>query len=310
MTMSHALRTLWIGTYPVAGQGSATGVGEGLWRTQLDAETGCLTPPRQVVQTAAPSFLVFGEVPDLLYAVRESPEGALTTLRLTGGGAEILAEVPSGGAHPCHRVFDKALHSLVVANYTSGTLSVIEGGSNGHPHRTGPVQVIEFEGSGPVPVRQTSAHPHFVLPTPDGRHILVVDLGGDVIRRFGRDLSERRLVDDGVAVYLPRGSGPRHAAFSRDGRRLYVSGEFDAQLHTVEWDTASASGHVVASAPSLPVRSSEFGARTHHCGRRQSSRWGARCRCARRAPPRHRRRNHVSRGASPAGFLAAAPCGH
>lgn len=252
MTMSLALQTLWIGTYPVAGQGSATGVGEGLWQTQLDTETGRLTPPRQVVQIAAPSFLAFGEDPRLMYAVNESLEGALTTLRLKDGGAEIIAEVSSGGAHPCHIVFDKALHSLVVVNFTSGTLSVIEVDSNGRPHLEGPRQVIELEGSGPVPDRQTSAHPHFVLPTPDGRHILVVDLGSDVIRRFDRDLIARRLVDDGAAVRMPRGSGPRHAAFSHDGRRLYVAGEFGAQLHTVEWDTANASGHVVASVPAYP----------------------------------------------------------
>ncbi|WP_197513132.1 hypothetical protein [Tessaracoccus coleopterorum] len=34
-------RTLWVGTYPAAGQGTPTGLGEGIWRISLDPAPAC-----------------------------------------------------------------------------------------------------------------------------------------------------------------------------------------------------------------------------------------------------------------------------
>ncbi len=252
MTPSRHQR-LWVGTYPVAGQGSDTGRGEGVWRTDLDLDSGRLSEPRQVVETAAPSFLAAGDDGDVLYAVNESVDGAMTTFRVVADDLQPLAETRTGGAHPCHLAFDPTLRAVLIANYTSGSLSLVEVDRDGVPRGAGPDQLIPFVGSGPDPIRQTSAHAHFVLATPDLGAVLVADLGSDVIRRFRPDAGNRRLVEDGIAVTLPPGSGPRHAAFGPDGRHLYVVAELDGCVHTVAWDPRVAAGTVVASSPACPT---------------------------------------------------------
>ena len=55
--MSAQQTPLWIGTYPVAGAGTPVGLGEGIWRVDLDPATGALSNARQVVETPSPSFL-------------------------------------------------------------------------------------------------------------------------------------------------------------------------------------------------------------------------------------------------------------
>jgi hypothetical protein len=38
--VTSARTSLWIGTYPAAGVGSPAGLGEGVWRVELDAASG------------------------------------------------------------------------------------------------------------------------------------------------------------------------------------------------------------------------------------------------------------------------------
>jgi 6-phosphogluconolactonase (cycloisomerase 2 family) len=248
MTGSPAYRTLWVGTYPVAGQGTPTGMGEGVWTAELDVACGGLSGVRQVVDLPAPSFLAHDRTTGLVYAVNESAVGALTVLRPGARGVEVIGAVRTRGADPCHLTIHRGLSAVIVANYTSGSVSVVALGPSGRPDSDVADQVIELTGSGPDLQRQASAHAHYVLATPDGRHTLVVDLGADVIRRFLPDTTARRLVEDGVAVALPPGTGPRHAVFAADGRHLYVVGELDGAVHTIDWDAEGAQGRVVASA--------------------------------------------------------------
>lgn len=77
----HQFRRLWIGTYPVAGQGTTTGLGEGIWSALLDTRSGALTRARQVCSTAAPSFLATDASTGLVYAVNEEADGGLRVLR-------------------------------------------------------------------------------------------------------------------------------------------------------------------------------------------------------------------------------------
>jgi hypothetical protein len=157
--------------------------------------------------------------------------------------------VRTGGAEPCHVCVHPAL-GAVVANYGSGSVAVIRLDANGLPLPGGPHQVLSFRGSGPVSGRQASAHAHFVfLAAGDSDTLLVSDLGSDKVRRCRIERVGQRLIEDGVAVELPAGTGPRHAVFSKDGRWLYVVGELDGRIHQVAWDGATASGVPVGSTP-------------------------------------------------------------
>ena len=243
--------SLWIGTYPEAGAGTPVGQGEGVWSVELDDETGALTDARLVTALPSPSFLAARPAsadggPARLYAALEDEAGRVAGLvGAPFGDVAVDTVVPSGGAYPCHLLPTE--HALLVANYGSGTLGVLPLDADGA--LTGDPDVHGHTGHGPRADRQEGPHAHFVVLAPGGRHVLVVDLGTDQVRRYAWD--GHTATPDGVAVTLPPGTGPRHVAFSADGRTAYLVGELDVALHVLAWDEATATGELVQSVPAV-----------------------------------------------------------
>lgn len=259
-----ATTPLWIGTFPHAGIGTEAGLGEGVWRVDLDRGTGALGEPRLVVETPAPTFVATHPGGRWLYAVGESERGTVTAFEVTAdGGLVPRATVTSGGSAPCHLlVVDDA---LLVANYVDGVLAVVPLTPDGafRPDVTAagvPAQVLPHAGSGPDRDRQEGPHAHFVALTPDRRHVLVADLGTDELRRYART-ADGSLVADGVAAVLPPGTGPRHVVFATDGAHLYVAGELDAAVHVLTWDAATASAAPRQTVPAVPAAEAADGVR-------------------------------------------------
>lgn len=247
--MSEQRRDLWIGTYPVAGAGTPSGLGEGIWRVRLDADSGTLGDPVQVVSSPAPSFLALDPTGRLLLAVGEAAPGTVSAFRVDQGGLVRAGTLPSGGDDPCHLLVDPAGRAVYVANYSSGTLGVLALGSDGL-QGDGPVQVLAGAGSGPVAGRQDGPHAHVVAPAPGGEHLLVCDLGTDTIRRYRRG-EDGLLTEDGTAATLPAGSGPRHLTFSADGRTAYVACELDVTVAVLAWDRRTATGTLIQQVPAV-----------------------------------------------------------
>ncbi|MBF0689245.1 MAG: lactonase family protein [Cellulomonas sp.] len=259
-----AATDLWIGTFPHAGIGTTAGLGEGVWRVGLDETTGVLGEPRLVVETPAPTFVATHPGGRWLYAAGESDPGAVTAFEVDDdGGLTARATVTSGGVAPCHLlVVDDTLY---VANYVDGVLGVVpltpDGAFAPDVVASGrPAQTFGHAGTGPDTDRQEGPHAHFVALTPDGRHVLVADLGTDELRRYARRV-DGLLTPDGVAATLPPGTGPRHVAFAADGANLYVVGELDASVHVLLWDAASATGTVLQRVPAVPEDQSADGVR-------------------------------------------------
>lgn len=251
MTTVTGSRQLWIGTYPLAGQGTPVGQGEGIWTVELDAASGRLGEPRQVVATPAPSFLAHGPDEGLLYAVNEQTEGTLTAFAVEGTSLRQLGRSATGGDDPCHLLVQSNPAVAVVANYTSGSLTVFPLDPDGMP---GPGRCCVMHGSGPDAERQASAHAHYLLGTLDPGVVLLVDLGADCVRRIRIDSEDGEPRTEGIAAVLPPGAGPRHAVFSADGRHLYVLGELDGQVHSFAWDAATGTGTLLDSISAHPAQ--------------------------------------------------------
>ena len=176
--------------------------------------------------------------------------GKVYALRSLAGGSALcvfdeasmapFGEYPTPGEHSCHiTLLDRR---AVVADYTSGTLSLYSLDPNGLPTSspapsslpalTGNPRLLRFEGSGPVPVRQESPHVHSSWLAPDGRSILVVDLGSDALYRF--QVAEGQLVPESRERFAaPAGSGPRHCCFGRGV--LYVATELSDEVLVYSW---------------------------------------------------------------------------
>lgn len=238
---------LWIGTYPEAGAGTPVGLGEGIWSVELDDATGELRAPTLVTKVASPSFLALDAARGVLHAVVEDAAGVLVSFDVASGAPVERSRVASGGRFPCHVV---PVHPAVVAvaNYGSGTLGVTP--VDGEGLAAADAMPFGHAGEGPVTERQEGPHAHFVAVAPGGRHLLVVDLGTDEVRRYALD-EGGAVRPEGIAATLPAGTGPRHLGFSADGRTAYVAGELDAQVHVLRWDVASASGTPVQQVPAV-----------------------------------------------------------
>ena len=286
--VTSARTSLWIGTYPEAGAGTPAGLGEGVWRVDVDAASGLLAAAELVAVTPSPSFVATHPSGRVLYAVGELAAGTVTAFSVpdvsgelpdqpihgdptapspASRGLAVLDVVASGGADPCHLLLAPDARTLYVANYSSGTLGVLPLDADGRftaqvRAEGGPVQVWGHEGSGPDASRQEAPHAHFAAITPGGRFVVVADLGTDELRRYARDPATGLLSAAGIAATLPPGTGPRHLVFAPDGRTAYVVGELDVSVCVLAWEPGTASGTLVQqlpAGPSLDLQDTEQG---------------------------------------------------
>jgi 6-phosphogluconolactonase (cycloisomerase 2 family) len=238
---------LLIGTYTT---GTAS---PGVVRATLDHESGRLTRDGEI-PLVDPSWIARSPDGQVLYAVGEHADATIASVRLDGGLSPVGQPVVRSGAgdDPCHL----ALHRghLVVAGYASGTVAVFALEPDGTVgERT---ELLQHRGSGPHP-RQDGAHVHQVRESPDGRHVLVTDLGCDSVTTYRLDDSPAgaRLVEVSRAQ-APAGSGPRHLTFHPGGRAALLVLELAGGVALCTYDPESGGltiGSVVsAQLPGLP----------------------------------------------------------
>lgn len=139
-----------------------------------------------------------------------------------------LGQSSHGGAI-CHIAVSQNGGIAVVSSYLGG-ISVHRIGSDGAVSAA--CQIINYQGSGPDVGRQEKPHPHQAVFSPDGRHLLVCDLGADKI--WIHKIDDDRLAP-ARGIPMQPGSGPRHLVFHPTLPRFYLIGELDAKVYVCEW---------------------------------------------------------------------------
>ncbi|MEO5923354.1 MAG: lactonase family protein [Bryobacteraceae bacterium] len=220
----------YIGTYTKAAS-------KGIYVASYAVETGKLTPIGLAAHSISPSFLAVHPNGKTLYAVNESRRyagngnsGSVSafTINHTTGALTLLNIVPSLGADPCHLTPDHTGRWLFVANYSGGSVAVFpiqEDGSLAESSQL--IQHTAFTAADPI--RQEAAHVHSVYISPDNKLLYVCDLGADKIVIYNFNVTTGTLSPH-KEVMLKPGSGPRHIAFSRDGRFFYSLNELTATV--------------------------------------------------------------------------------
>src|SRR5262249_47726489 len=150
------------------------------------------------------------------------------------GKLTLLNTRTTDGKSAAHLAVDPSGRMLVVANYGSGTVATYSVGSGG---RIGPpVPFFPQTGPpGPNPQRQSEAHPHSVVFSPDGRFAFICDLGLDRVFVYRVDPAHATLTPVSFAT-VPPGSGPRHSVFSPDARSYYVVDEIGGTVSSFAYD--------------------------------------------------------------------------
>jgi 6-phosphogluconolactonase (cycloisomerase 2 family) len=227
--------------------GESGGEGEGIALLRRDPATGDLTRLGLAARTPSPSFLA--QHPDLpvLYAVNELDAGTVSAFAVAEDAALTpLAVQSTGGAAPCHLAVSADGQHLLVANYTSGSVSVHPLDADGVPGEHS--DVLHLAGQGPVADRQAGPHAHMVAPDPNGPDVLIADLGSDRVWRARLDAVAGRLILIGAAVVAEPGTGPRHLRHSIDGALLLV-GELAGNLNWYRPDTSDGSLRLAGAQP-------------------------------------------------------------
>jgi len=229
-------RPLYLGTYTTV-EGGGTGVGLATY----DPSSGRVTGTGTLTGIVDPSYLALHPDARTLYAVEERDDGAVTAVRLAD--RRILGARSTGGAGPCHLSVHPSGRWLLSADYTSGSVAVhpiADSGALGE--RT---DLVRHSSPAPGP-GQDGPHAHQFITSPDGGHVLAVDLGTDTVYSYRLDERAGTLTEVARAQARP-GAGPRHLTFHPGGRHAYLANEVDDTVTVCAYDPST--GHLTIGAP-------------------------------------------------------------
>ena len=214
MTASDAAVTrVLVGTY--AGQG-----GPGLVPIVCAGGRWRMAAPLDHVRNA--SWSVAAPRHGLRYVVDEMANAVV----VLGADWEEVGRLPAGGEAPCHLALSPDERCLAVANYASGSVTLITLSDDGMP-----IEAMTWPGtgSGPNTERQDGPHAHWVAFGAEDT-LVRVDLGADrIVGGLG---------DAEWTLYAaPPGSGPRHLAIHPDRPLAYLVSELASTLTVLRTDT-------------------------------------------------------------------------
>ncbi len=222
-------------------------------------EAGQATPAMLATQTPSPSFLAVDPTEHFLYAVNELSDyqneksGAVSAFSIDRktGNLDFLNQVASKGTDPCYVALDKTGKYVLIANYSSGSTAVFPRMPDG---KLGDASaVVQHTGHGPNPQRQEGPHAHQIEVTNDDRFAIASDLGLDelLVYRFDSEIGTVTPNNPPFARVDP-GAGPRHFAFTPDGKFVYALAEMGSTITVFAFDSSKGVLQKLQTVSSLP----------------------------------------------------------
>ncbi len=266
----------WVGTYTPDGAPADLAVGHpqsaGLYGFELDPATGRLSEVWLASRRASPTNLIAGAGGRTLYACRGGERGEIAALAVDGRRLTELNALPAGGAGPTHGVVDRRGRYLVTTNFASDEVTAFRlepGGALAEmtarlPSSNAAKSAPPPPGT-PLPPLPTACRtaarrledgcrtkPHIALFSPSERWVVVAEIATDALAVYRFDPATGALSLHSVAQGQA-GGGPRHLAFSPDGRFLYSSDEHGSQVSAWVWNEARGSAALLQTLSTLPA---------------------------------------------------------
>jgi 6-phosphogluconolactonase len=252
---------------------TAPGKGEGIYTGLIDSDTGRLSPITLAVKANNPGYLAFSPDASHLYAVTSDEGGSVSAFSVGKDGAlSLLNSAPSGGAGPCHLSVDPSGKNLLVANYTAGNIGCVRINADGS--LGGRTSMVNFQGSGPDPGRQSKPAAHFITADSSGGFIYACDRGTDHVWTYHFDAAAGHFKEAAdIQGKVPPGSGPRHLAFGPGEDFAYVNGEMGRNVTVFHRDKSTGALTPIQTLPLVPGAAPARGVTTAETLCHPSGKW-------------------------------------
>lgn len=197
----------------------------------FDTKTGELTSVHRNGDIANPFFFAVSPDQKFLYSIhaptfggKEPEQIAAYQLKGKPGQLDLLNRQTTRGTASCYVDVDATGKSVLVANYSSG--SVISYSVQADGSLSPPVSFVQHQGSSVNPARQKEPHAHCFVISPDNQFAYAADLGIDQIISYSLNPANAQLTANAQPfVRTPPGAGPRHLVFHPNGKWIYVINE-------------------------------------------------------------------------------------
>ena len=260
---------VFIGTYSedlLFGNGVVVhGKGEGVYVFRLNTETGELTLLSKGSGKPNPSYLTLDPTKKYLYCVNEMKEfegqvsGSVSALSFDSESYKLtlLNRRPSNGTDPCHLIVNDANTHLLVANFASGSISMLPINSDGS---LAPISCfIQHQGKSINEDRQAGPHAHKIELDKSNNRAFVTDLGCDKVFIYKTDFANDTLIpSDPAYLEIKAGEGPRHCIFHPSGQYFYVVNELGSSICSYQYDEEKGNFKLLQILSTLPEGYTDF----------------------------------------------------
>lgn len=210
----------------------------GIHVIEADAGVGGMRPLNVLKGIENPTYLAVNRSRSRLYTVcsrtpgaPRDAAGAVAAYAIEGAALTLLNTCPTPGGVPCHLSIAPDEQAVVFAEYAQAHAGLLALDTQGGLV-PGSLVTVRHKGRGPDPVRQEGAHAHFAAVTPDGRWLIVCDLGLDQVMLYDFAHARQGLLraDPARVFHAAPGAGPRHLRFHPNGRLAFLLNELDSTV--------------------------------------------------------------------------------
>jgi 6-phosphogluconolactonase len=255
------------------GKNPGTTFDDGIYTGTLDADTGKLGKLQLAASIhSGPNFLSLTPDGNFLYAVTFGKLAEVVALRVNAEGRLTEMNALPSGNGSCHVSVDATGRHVFVANYAGGNVMTFSTDTNGA--LTSGLTGLNFQGTGPNPQRQNHPYLHFTSVDAGNRHLYACDLGTDHVWIFDFDAATGTLTPASPpSAKVPPGSGPRHLAFTPDGKFAGVNGEMGMNVTLFAHDEPTGALTPLQTLSTLPPDANTNGFTTAEIAFHPNGKW-------------------------------------
>lgn len=227
---------------------------EGVYSIELNTESKKLENLSLVAEVGSPTYLDTNNDQSIIYAiVKEEEDGGLVSLvRQEDGSYERKTTALVEGDSPCYVFLDENRQLVYTANYGRGKISVYKTDTEGNLEL---VDSVTHSGSS-VHENQDAPHAHYSHLSPDGKYMIVCDLGTDKVYTY--EVSEEGKLSEKTHLEVAPGTGPRHLVFHPTLGVAYLFGELSSEVLVLNYESETGEFTVAQTLASIPSDHTEF----------------------------------------------------